>query len=87
MLLITIIKTIVTLQHYRVRYVLSSLCFGIALDEVFTVFGGFDCTVDVGTVFSLKHERLGGQKVRPKLVVSNVIYVYVSVCVCVCVIQ
>jgi len=26
------------------------LCFGIALGEVFTVFGGVDCTVDVGTL-------------------------------------
>ena len=50
MLLITIIKTIITLQHYCVRCVLSSLCFGIALGEVFTVFGGVDCTVDVGTL-------------------------------------
>jgi len=50
MLLITVIKTIITLQHYRIRYVLSSLCFGIALGEVFTVFGGVDCTVDVGTL-------------------------------------
>ena len=52
MLLIRTIKTIITLQHYRVRYVLSSLCFGIALGEVFTVFGGLDCTVDVGTAQS-----------------------------------
>ena len=29
---------------------LSSLCFGSALGEVFTVFGGLDCTVDVGTL-------------------------------------
>ena len=50
MLLITIIKTILTLQHYHIRYVLSSLCFGTALGEVFTVFGGLDCTVDVGTL-------------------------------------
>jgi len=35
MLLIGIIKTIITLQHYRIRCVLSSLCFGIALVEVF----------------------------------------------------
>ena len=50
MLLITIIKTIITLQHYRVRYVLSSLYFGTALGEVFTVFGDLDCIVDVGTL-------------------------------------
>ena len=57
MLLITIIKTIITVQHYRVRYVLSSLCFGTALGEVFTVFGDLDCTVDVGTltVLSIPH--------------------------------
>ena len=29
---------------------LSSLCFGTALGEVFTVFGRLDCTVDVGTL-------------------------------------
>ena len=50
MLLITIIKTVITLQPYRVRYVLSSLCFGTALGEVFTVFGGLDCTTDIGTL-------------------------------------
>ena len=50
MLLITIIKTIITLQHYRIRYVLSSLCFSIAHGEVFTVFGGLDCTADVETL-------------------------------------
>jgi len=49
-LLITIIKTIITEQCYHVGCVLSSLCFGIALGEVFTVFGGLDCTVDVGTL-------------------------------------
>ena len=49
MILITIIKTIVTLQHWRVRCVRSSLCFGTAPGEVFTVFGGLDYTVDVGT--------------------------------------
>jgi len=50
MLLITIIKTIITLHHYHIRYVLSSICFGTALREVFTVFGNLDCTVDVGTL-------------------------------------
>jgi len=49
MLLITITKTIVTEQHYRFRYVLSSLCFGIALGEVLTVSGRLDCAVDDGT--------------------------------------
>ena len=50
MLLIMIIKTFITLQHYPVRCVLSSLCFGTALGEVFTVFGGLGCTIDVGTL-------------------------------------
>jgi len=53
MLLITIIKTIITLLHYCVRYVLSSLCLDTALGEVFTVFGDLDCTVDVGTLTAL----------------------------------
>ena len=51
MLLITIFKTIITLHPYRVRCVLSSLCFGTALGEVLTVFGGLDCTFDVGTLY------------------------------------
>jgi len=50
MLLITVTKTITTVQHYRVRYVLSSLCCGTTLGEVFTVFGGLDCTVGVRTL-------------------------------------
>ena len=45
MLLITIIKTIVTLQHYRISCVLSSFPFGTALGEVFTVFVGLGCTI------------------------------------------
>jgi len=55
MLLITIIKTIITLQHYHVRYVLSSLCFGTALGEVFTMSGDSDCIVDVGTLTVLSN--------------------------------
>jgi len=57
MLLITIIKTIVTLQHYRISCVLSSFPFGTALGEVFTMFGGLGCTTDVGTltVLSIPH--------------------------------
>ena len=57
MLLLTIIKTIITLQHYRIRCVLSSLCFGTALGEVFTMFAGLGCTADFGTltVLSIPH--------------------------------
>jgi hypothetical protein len=50
MLLIAIIKTIITLRHYHIRYMLSFLCFGIALGGVFIVFGlycwqNFDCNM------------------------------------------
>ena len=45
--LLQLLKTVTTLQHYCVRYVLSSLCFGTALGEVFD---GLDGTVDVGTL-------------------------------------
>jgi len=50
---------LITLQHYHVRYVLSFLCFGTALGEVFTVFGGLDCTVDVETltVLGIPHKK------------------------------
>jgi len=58
MLLITIIKTVITLQSYRFRYVLSSLCSGTVLGKMFTVFGGLDC-IDVGTltVLGILHKK------------------------------
>jgi hypothetical protein len=59
MLLITIIKTVITLQPYRFRYVLSSLCSGTVLGKMFTVFGGLDCIGDVGTltVLGILHKK------------------------------